>query len=109
MCCHSQTDCFVVSQLFIVARYMGCLKLGSKPTQLYIRLSILTLSQRVTYINWGIIRHYVVTFVCLHLALRIPRCSCLNIYIYIYIYIFNNSIVQPAGAAKYTDCFSAEG
>ena len=28
---HPQTDCFVVLQLFSVARHMGCLKLGSKP------------------------------------------------------------------------------
>ena len=32
--CHPQTDCFVVSQLFSVARHVGRLKLGSKPTQL---------------------------------------------------------------------------
>ena len=38
--CHLQTDCFVVSQLFSVARHVGRLKLGSKPTQLYVRLSI---------------------------------------------------------------------
>ena len=38
--CHPQTDCFVVSQLFI-----GHLKLGSKPAQLYVRLSIRQLGQ----------------------------------------------------------------
>ena len=35
---HPQTDCFVVSQLFNVARHIGCLKLGLKPAQLYVRL-----------------------------------------------------------------------
>ena len=63
------TDSFVVSQLFSVARHVGRLKLGSKPIQLYVRLSIIPLSK--------------------------PRgsvCVCLlrirfNIYIYIYIYV----------------------
>ena len=39
--CHSQTDCFVVSQLFSVARHVGRLKLGSKSGQLYVRFSTL--------------------------------------------------------------------
>ena len=42
--CHPKTDCFVVSQLFSAARHVGCLKLGSKPSQLYVRLSIIPLS-----------------------------------------------------------------
>ena len=40
----SSTDCFIVSQLFSVARHTGCFKLGLKPTQLYTRLDILLLS-----------------------------------------------------------------
>ena len=46
MYCHPQTDCFIVSQLFSVARHVGHLKLGSKPAQLYVRLNIIPLSQR---------------------------------------------------------------
>ena len=38
--CHPQTDCFVVPQLFSLARHVGHSKLGSKPAQLYVRLSI---------------------------------------------------------------------
>ena len=34
--CHQQTDCFVVSQLFSVARHARCLKLGSKFCRLYV-------------------------------------------------------------------------
>ena len=34
---HPQTDCFVLSELFIVAGYS---KPGSKPVQLYVRLSL---------------------------------------------------------------------
>ena len=49
--CHPQTDCFVVSQLFSVARHVGRLKLGSKPTQLYIRLSIRLLGQQAYHIS----------------------------------------------------------
>ena len=33
--CDSQTDCFVVSRHFSVARHVGRLKLGSKPTRLF--------------------------------------------------------------------------
>ena len=32
-------DCFIVSQLFSIARHLECFKLGSKPAQLYVRLS----------------------------------------------------------------------
>ena len=44
--CHPQTDCLIVSQLFSVARHVLHLKLGSKPAQLYFRLSIRTLGQK---------------------------------------------------------------
>ena len=54
---HPQTDCFVISQLFSVTGHVECLKLGSKPTQLYIRLSLIPLSQQVNHISSGIIRH----------------------------------------------------
>ena len=37
---HPQTDCFVLSELFSVARHVGLSKPGSKPIQLYVRLSI---------------------------------------------------------------------
>ena len=42
------------------------LKLGSKPAQLYVRLGTIPLSQQVNHVSSGIIRHYVVAFVCLH-------------------------------------------
>ena len=71
--CHRQTDCFVISRLFSVTRYVGCFKLGLKPAQLYVRLSIVPLSQQSTYVNSGIVRHYVVAFVCLHFALPDTR------------------------------------
>ena len=63
----SSTDYFVVSQLFSVARHVGRLKLGSKPAQLYLRLSIISLRQRANHVSTGIIR------------------QCIYIYIYIYI------------------------
>ena len=46
----SKDRLFFVSQLFSVARHAGCFKLGSKPTQLYVRFSILPLSHRQFYI-----------------------------------------------------------
>ena len=67
--CHPQTECLVISQPFSVARHVEHLKLGSKPAQIYVRLSILPLSPQVTYVISGIIRHYVVAFVCLHFTL----------------------------------------
>ena len=48
---HPQTDCFVVSQLFSVARHVCRLKLGSKPGKLYVRLSIIPLSQQVNHVS----------------------------------------------------------
>ena len=66
--CHPQIDCFVISQLFSVARHVGRLKLGLKPAQFYIRLSIRPLSQLANHVSSGIIRHYVVAFVLFYLA-----------------------------------------
>ena len=42
---HPQTDSFVVSQHFHVPRHVDCFKLGLKPAQLYVRLSIIPLSR----------------------------------------------------------------
>ena len=67
--CHPQSDCFVVLQLFSVARHVGHLKLGSKPAQIYVRLSIRPLNQQANDVSSGIIRHYVVAFVCLDFCL----------------------------------------
>ena len=60
--CHPQTDCFVVSQLFSVARHVGCLKLGLKPAQLYVRL--IPLCQQVNHVSSGIKRQYI--YACMH-------------------------------------------
>ena len=48
--CHPQTYCFVVSQLFSVARHVGRLKLASKSAQLSVRLSIRPLGQQVYHV-----------------------------------------------------------
>ena len=64
---------FVVSRLFSVVRHVGCLKLRLKPTQLYVKLSIILLSYLLTYISSVIIRHFVVALVCLHFALLDTR------------------------------------
>ena len=52
-----------------MARHIIHLKLGSKPAQNYVRLSITLLSQQVNHIKSGVIRRYVVAFVCLHFCL----------------------------------------
>ena len=48
--CHPQTDCFVLSELFSVARHVGRSKPGSKPIQLYDRLSIRPLGQQAYHV-----------------------------------------------------------
>ena len=49
--CHPQTDCFVLPELFSVARHVGRLKPGSKPIQLYVRLSIRPLGQKAYHVG----------------------------------------------------------
>ena len=102
-----EVDCFLVSHPFSVARHVGRLKLGWKPAQPYVRLSIILLSQQANHVSSGIIRHYVLAFVCLHFCLtryqsaqfsrrafHIASGNCkflrqgVHIYIYIYIYIY---------------------
>ena len=48
---HPQTDCFVLSELFSVARHVGRSKPGSKPIQLYVRLSLRPLDQKSDLID----------------------------------------------------------
>ena len=48
MYCDLLADCFVVSQLFNVAGHVRHLKLGSKPAQLYVRLSLRPLGQQAS-------------------------------------------------------------
>ena len=66
--CHPQTDFFVVSQLFGVARHAERCKLGSKLAQLYVRHCILPLSHQATYVGSRIITLYVSAFIHLHFA-----------------------------------------
>ena len=103
--CHPQTDCFVLSELFIVAWHVGCSKPGSKPIQLYVRLSLRSLGQQAYHIwLWEFLRYYVVTAtaVCLHFytlsATRVPNsfeelcimwAAAENSFIYIYIQKFS--------------------
>ena len=47
--CHPQTDCFVLSELFSVARPAGRSKPGSKPVQLYDRLRFQTTRLQADY------------------------------------------------------------
>ena len=93
---HLQTDCFVVSQHFSVARQVGRLKLGSKPAQIYVRLSKRPLGQQAYHVWLG---NYKVLcsnsssgsssrsahlFTCTHHAYTHQ----IFIYLFIYIYIY---------------------
>ena len=55
---HPLTDCFIVSQLFSVARHTGCFKLESKSAYLYTRLDILPLSQFGDLHQLGKLTHF---------------------------------------------------
>ena len=84
---HPQRDCFVVSQLFRVARHIACLELGLKPAQLYVKLSIITLSHQSTLISSGIIRQLCSSLrLFTFLPYRIPECS-IHSKSFAYIYI----------------------
>ena len=50
---HLQTDCFVISKLFSVARHAGRSKPGSKPVQLYVRLSFRPLGHQADHVGLG--------------------------------------------------------
>ena len=49
--CHPQPDYFVLSELFSVARYAGGSKPGSKPVQLYVRLSLRPLGHQADHVG----------------------------------------------------------
>ena len=102
---HPQTDCFVLSELFNVAKHVGRSKPGSKPIQLYVRLSLRPLGQQAYHV-WlrEFLRYYVVIAAARVLnsfeELCIMRAAAENsftrvlnphggVYIYIYIYIYN--------------------
>ena len=51
--CYPQKDFFIVTQLFSEARHVGRLKLGSKPAQLYVRLSIRLVGQQAYHASLG--------------------------------------------------------
>ena len=48
---HPQTDCFVLSELFSVARHAGSSKPESKPVQLYDRLRLQTTRPQTDYVG----------------------------------------------------------
>ena len=48
--CHPQTNCFILSKLFSVARHVGRSKPGSKPIQIYVRLNLRPLGQQVYHV-----------------------------------------------------------
>ena len=50
---HPQTDCFILSELFSVARHAGRSKPGSKPVQLYARLCYRPLGHQADHVGKG--------------------------------------------------------
>ena len=48
---HPQTDCFVRSELFSVAIHAGRSKPGSRPVQLYVRLSFKPLGHQADHVG----------------------------------------------------------
>ena len=67
--CHPQTDCFALSNLSSMARHVGHSKPGSKPIQIYVRLSLRPLGQQAYHVRLReFLRYYLVTAaaVCLY-------------------------------------------
>ena len=76
VCVLSSTDSFIVSQLFSVARHARFFKLGSKPAQLYFKLSNLTAQPTDDLRQLGNYYAFVLAFVRLHfLRYWIPDCA----------------------------------
>ena len=75
--CHPQTHCFVLSELFSVARHAGRSKTGSKPVQLFVRLSFRPLGHQA--LAKGILRYlfYINTLFTFFIPYRLPECSIL--------------------------------
>ena len=48
---HPETDCFVLSELFRVARHTGRSKPGSKPVQLYVGLRFGPVGHQADYVG----------------------------------------------------------
>ena len=55
--CHPQTDYFVLSELFSVARHVGRSKPGSKPIQIYVRLNLRPRDRQADSLAKGILRY----------------------------------------------------
>ena len=60
--CHPQTDCFIVSQLFSVVRHARCIKLGSKPSWLFITQISYPIAIAPQSISEGILSIYLFTY-----------------------------------------------
>ena len=114
--CHPQIDCFILSELFSGTRHVGCSKPGSKPVQLYVRLSLRPLGQQVYHVGKGsFLRYYVAAAaasVCLHfyalsatrvlnsfeelyiMQVAIYACTYTLIYVCVYVCVCNFSFLK---------------
>ena len=82
--CHPLTDCFVVSQLFSVARQARFLNLGSKPGWLKCQSKILPLSHEETCASEGNLNAYVSHLFCLHVCIMcVCVCVCVCVYFFV--------------------------
>ena len=102
----SSTDSFVVSQLFNVARHVGYFKLGSEPSQHYVRVSILPLSHRKprqlrnhnAYISafaclyFALLFVYVCVCVCMCACVYVSARACMYLRVYFSVIFFNRPV-----------------
>ena len=72
---HPQTDYFVVTQLFNVIRHLWYFKLGLKPAQVYVRLSIIPLSHQSNKHHLGNYKALCSSFRFYILPFRLPKCT----------------------------------
>ena len=85
--CHPQTDCFIVSQLFSVARPTRCFKLRSKPWWIYVSRTSCSISIVILRVSEGILYIYLSTYMLLATKRAQFVLRAMPVYIYIYVYI----------------------
>ena len=81
--CHPQTDCFVLSEFFSVAKHIQHSKPGSKPIQLYVRLSLRPLGQQTYHVWLRELLRYLFSnsssrLFTFFIPYRLPECSILS-------------------------------
>ena len=77
---HPRKNCFIVSQLFSIARHVRCFKLGSKPSRLYVNRIFSPKAIVPLYANEGVFSLYIYLHIRLSATEVLNSCEELGIY-----------------------------